>query len=377
MTKKTTRQLVLMNFLLYISLGLPDFIFGGAWPILHQQLNLNVQLISVVTAISLGFSLLANFIFMHTKMKFDHFLVLATLLLVIGLLFVLFAEQALLFFMAIPFIGLGQGAIDIAVNSFIASRYSSRVMNLLHAYFGLGVTLSTIFIAISIALTHDIKLAIVIVISLHLFILLHFLRHRKLFRKNKNRIRFSKNTVSLSFKEWLFPLFSFLYAVEQVVGIFLASYLVFLNYQASLAAFITGLFWLSIMTGRFLGAYLGKYLTPTQLLIFFTSLSILGGVLFSLTLPFAPIIFGLGVGPLYPIFMEKPYSLFENHVASKITGFSIQAATTGILIVPILYSLLIEKFGFQSFSLFVIVNLILLIITVTLIWHIHFRKTSN
>ncbi|MDR0297814.1 MAG: MFS transporter [Streptococcaceae bacterium] len=374
MGKKATRQLVLMNFLLYISLGLPDFIFGGAWPILHTQLQINVEWIASITAASLAFSLLANFIFMHIRMKIDTFLILATLSLVLGLFLVFFAEKAWLFFMAIPFIGLGQGAIDIAVTSFVASRYSGRVMNLLHAYFGLGVTLSTLFIALSIALTNDIKIAILAVICSHLLILLHFLRYRKLFRKNKNRIRFKKNKIHLSFRDWLFPLFSFLYAIEQVLGIFLASYLVYLGYSASFAAFITGLFWLSIMLGRFLGAYLGKYLTSEQQLLLFTAVSLIGSSLFFSFQFIAPLVIGLGIGPLYPIFMEKPFSLFEYAVASKVTGFTVQSATLGILFVPIFYSLFIEKWSFYFFNGFIFGNLLLLIVVESLIWRFHIKE---
>ncbi len=42
---------------------------------------------------------------------------------------------------AVP-LGLGAGAIDTALNNYVALHYSARVMSFLHCFFGIGVTIS-------------------------------------------------------------------------------------------------------------------------------------------------------------------------------------------------------------------------------------------
>lgn len=362
MSRKSTRITVRLNFILYAALGLPDCIFGSAWPIIREDFSLNVELISVITSVSLLFSLLTNFLYIKfSKIEAHLFILWALLALMIGLSLVAFAPNQWIFFAAIPFIGLGQGTIDVAVNSFVASRYSSKVLNLVHAFFGFGVTVSSLLITLSIAVTQDYRLAILAVLFIQGIVLLLFFPYRYLFRRKKKNAQALRIQIKLTLKNWLFPLFSFIYAAEQAIGIFLASYLVFRNYSAGAAAFITSLFWLAIMFGRLISVRLSPFFGKKRLIQIHYILTLAGGLLFLFFPLLSALLIGYGLAPLYPIFVEMPYSYFEQTKAARIVGLNVSAATFGILVIPLCYALTLQFTGLGFIPIIVLFNLILLI----------------
>lgn len=124
----------------YISLGLPDSILGLAWPELSKDLGVDINRIGLLTGstfagylvssslaatlakrLGLGWLLVSSAIAMACVMLAyaltDHFYVL-----------VLFGFIG----------GLGGGAIDAALNSYTAHRFTIRMVNWLHGCWGIG-----------------------------------------------------------------------------------------------------------------------------------------------------------------------------------------------------------------------------------------------
>ena len=52
--------LLLLIYLSFISLGLPDSLLGSAWPVIHEQMNLPVSFAGIITAIICLFTVLAS-----------------------------------------------------------------------------------------------------------------------------------------------------------------------------------------------------------------------------------------------------------------------------------------------------------------------------
>lgn len=135
--------LLLIIYLSFISLGLPDALLGSAWPIMHEELKVPLSysgsvymLISCCTILSSLKSESLNRRFGTGKIT--AFSVLLTALAIFG--FSMSRSFYMLLLFAIPY-GLGAGSVDAALNHYVALHYSSRHMNWLHCMWGIGASI--------------------------------------------------------------------------------------------------------------------------------------------------------------------------------------------------------------------------------------------
>ena len=136
--------LILLIYLSFISLGLPDSLLASAWPIMHSNLNVPVSymgiitmVISVSTIVSSLFSY--HFISKYKTGKVTIASVFITAFAMIG--FSICNNFYIMILIAIPY-GLGAGVIDAALNNYVAIHYSSRHMSWLHCFWGVGTVIS-------------------------------------------------------------------------------------------------------------------------------------------------------------------------------------------------------------------------------------------
>ena len=146
-----SKYLVLIIYLIFISLGLPDSLLGSGWPVMQKTFKVNSSYagyvsmtISAMTIISALFSAQLT-----SRLKEKWVVIISIGLTVLGLiLFSISKSYWNLFLFAIPY-GLGAGSIDASVNNFVAIHYSSRVMNFLHCFYGVGSMISPNIMALA------------------------------------------------------------------------------------------------------------------------------------------------------------------------------------------------------------------------------------
>ena len=139
-----SKYLVLIIYLIFISLGLPDSLLGSGWPVMQKDFDVDSSYagyvsmtISAMTIISALFSAQIT-----NKLTEKWVVIISIGLTVLGLILFSFSKHYWnLFLFAIPY-GLGAGSIDASVNNFVAVHYSSRVMNFLHCFYGVGSMIS-------------------------------------------------------------------------------------------------------------------------------------------------------------------------------------------------------------------------------------------
>jgi len=150
-----TTLLLIIIYLAFISLGLPDSMLGAAWPLMRIELGLPLSgagLISmIVTMGTIVSSLLTGWLI--RKLGTGLLTTLSVLTTALALLGYSFTTNYLwLCLMAVP-MGLGAGAVDAGLNDFVARNYSSRHMSWLHAFWGVGATSGPLLMAWMISLT--------------------------------------------------------------------------------------------------------------------------------------------------------------------------------------------------------------------------------
>ena len=125
-------------------MGLPDSLLGSGWPVMQKDFNVNSSYagyvsmtISAMTIISALFSA-----YLTNKLTEKWVIIISIILCIIGLILFSIAKNYWnLFIFAVPY-GLGAGSIDASLNNFVAIHYSSRVMNFLHCFYGVGSMIS-------------------------------------------------------------------------------------------------------------------------------------------------------------------------------------------------------------------------------------------
>ena len=136
--------LLCLVYLAFVSLGLPDSLLGSGWPVMHLELGVPVSFMGILsTIISLG-TIVSSLFSSRLTRRFGTagVTVASVFLTAVALLgFSVSGNFIMLMVFAIPY-GLGAGAIDAALNNFVAQHYSSRHMSWLHCFWGVGTIVS-------------------------------------------------------------------------------------------------------------------------------------------------------------------------------------------------------------------------------------------
>ena len=136
--------LLIIIYLAFIGLGLPDSLFGTAWPAIYPEFNLPFSTGSIFTVIMTCGTITSSLFSSRVIAKYGTSKVTAvsTAMTAAALLgFSLSGSFLPLCFLAIP-LGLGAGAIDSGLNNYVALHYTSSQMSLLHCFYGIGITIS-------------------------------------------------------------------------------------------------------------------------------------------------------------------------------------------------------------------------------------------
>ena len=143
--------LIAIIYLSFISLGLPDSLLGSAWPTMQVSMGVPSSFagyVSMTICLMTIISSLASPTLIR-KMETKWIVIISMALTVVGLFgFSFSSAYRMLFIFAVPY-GLGAGSIDAALNHYVANHYSSRVMNFLHCFYGLGAIISPNIMALA------------------------------------------------------------------------------------------------------------------------------------------------------------------------------------------------------------------------------------
>ena len=136
-------------YVVFISLGLPDSLFGVAWPVVHKDFLVPesfASVYSIITGVCTGgISLIAGKLI--RKFGTPNVTFVSILLTACGLLGISFAPNIWVMMICTVVMGYGAGAIDTALNNYISLHYEARHMSWLHCFWGVGVTISPLIMA--------------------------------------------------------------------------------------------------------------------------------------------------------------------------------------------------------------------------------------
>jgi fucose permease len=368
-----TRQRILLSiiYLSFISLGLPDGSLGISWPLMRIDFNQPIQAAGLIILITMPLSALSS-IFSHKlsdKFGIGKITLLSALLTASSLLGIGFSiNYSMLVFFSIG-LGLGQGAVDSLLNTYVAKHYSSRHMTWLHGFWGVGATLGPTIMTAVLKLNYNWSIAYLslsslqYIISIILFFSLGFwLKDSIISVHKKIEAKFDRRMV---FGMALFFLYS---GVELSIGLWTNSYLIeVIGLIPSVSGFYVASYYGSIMTGRFLSGIISNRLGNRTMIRLGLILATIGTFLLLLIrepifIRIGLILIGLGLAPLYPSMMHETPRRFNSAQANFLISYQVGIAYVGGTFVSTSLGYL-----FSSFKISILYPIILAILLLMLV----------
>ena len=136
-------------YIVFISLGLPDSLFGVAWPVVHNEFGVNESFASVYSIIISVCTGGVSFVSGKLIRKFgtSRVTLVSILLTALGLIGVSLSPNIAVMMLFSVIMGYGAGAIDTGLNNFVSLHYKAQHMNWLHCFWGVGVTVSPLIMS--------------------------------------------------------------------------------------------------------------------------------------------------------------------------------------------------------------------------------------
>ncbi len=371
--------LLILIYLAFISLGLPDGVLGSVWPVMRLELGLplaSAGLLGAVGSVGTVASALLSYRLINRfgTAKVTLVSVLMTSLALFG--YSISSTMPALLICAIP-LGLGAGSVDSALNNYVALHYEARHMNWLHSFWGLGATSGPAIMGLVLSLDMSYRVGYRTLAVLQLLLALALFASIPLFERPKHQQgrQHKHGKVARSRHKALpFALLGFfLYcALEVSTGLWAVSYLVEVKGLAPTEAALYGsLFFLGITSGRIASGFVSMRLSNTTLIYGGLALCFIAlALLFISPLPFAGyslLILGLGCAPVFPSMIHETPRRFSIEDSQRIIGLQMASAYVGSTVTPPLFGLLGSMAGLQWMPLMQLSILLLLVLCMVML----------
>ncbi len=367
--------LLILIYIAFISLGLPDSLLGSGWPVMHNELNVPISYMGIITMVISGGTIISSLLSNKLTTKFGTRVVTvaSVFLTVIALFGFSFSN---VFWMLILFAvsyGLGAGAIDAALNNYVALHYKAKHMAWLHSFWGVGTIISPFVMGYALN-TSSWNNGYRIVGFIQLGIALLLLATLPVWNVNKAPTREEKKNVSIlqaiKIKGVPFLLLGFFAycSLESTAMQWASTYFVEARgLSEDRAATFASLIFIGITCGRFISGFVTDKLSDKKMILIGTSILSLGIIMLFLPIEsyistvIAFVIIGFGCGPIYPcIIHSTPYN-FGKENSGAIIGIQMASAYIGTTFMPPLFGLLGTAVSFKIMPIYLMIFVILLV----------------
>jgi fucose permease len=350
--------LLVIIYIAFISLGLPDSILGAAWPAMYPALRVPVSGAGVVSMIIAAGTIVSSLLSGRTVRRLGTGMVtlVSVGMTAVALLGFSFSGAFwMLCLWAVP-LGLGAGSVDAALNNFVALHYPSRHMNWLHCFWGVGATAGPLVMGycLSGGLLWGAGYRVIGLAQAALVVALAF--SLPLWKKARAETQSAeegpkqtigiRQALKLPGAKLMMPAFFCYCGVEATTGLWIASYLVLVRGAAEdRAARFASIFYLGITAGRFVSGLVSDrlgnramvrigqavILCGVALILIFTQTGlVLAGI----------VLLGLGCAPVFPALLHETPANFGKKNSQALMGMQMASAYIGTTLMPPLFGLI-------------------------------------
>jgi len=369
--------LLVIIYLAFISLGLPDSLLGTAWPAAYKDLGVSVSMAGIVSAVISCGTIISSLMSSRVIRKLGTGLtttvsVFLTAAALFG--FSLSPGYWTMVLFAIP-LGLGAGSVDAALNNFVALHYKARHMNWLHSFWGIGASLGPVIMSYFLARSGwrsgysaigwiQTVLVAILVSSLPLW---KRVSNGQQAAETAGKVFSIKELLGIKGAKQALATFFCYCAVESTTGLWGSSFLVLSRgISPETAASWVSLYYFGITFGRFMSGFLTMRITNKKLVRIGLCMIVLGILLimaptvdFILMCGFFMI--GLGCAPVFPSLIHDTPENFGSDVSQSMIGLQMACAYIGTTAMPPLFGLVGQYISMSLLPFYLIIITVVMI----------------
>lgn len=375
--------LLAIIYMAFISLGLPDSLLGSAWPVMRLDFGAELSFAGVISMIISGGTIVSSLLSERMTRRLGAGLVTAISVGMTAAALFGFSLSPTLFALclwAVPY-GLGAGAIDAALNNYVALHYSSRHMSWLHCFWGVGASLSPYIMSAALLRSGSwqtgyrtvgvIQIALTAILFLSLPLWRACASDGGAEEDSSRPLLGLRGALRIPGVLLVLTAFCAYCGAETTAGLWSASFLVGVRGTApELAARFASLFYLGITFGRFLNGFVADRMGDRRMIRVGIGVMALGVLLILLPLGSelpslsGLVIFGLGCAPVYPSIIHSTPANFGKDNSQAIIGIQMASAYVGSTFMPPLFGLLAQHVSLRLYPVFLaLLTALLLLMT--------------
>lgn len=386
-----TSILLVIIYIAFISLGLPDGMLGAAWPSMYGEMGVSVASMGLISMIIAGGTIISSFLSDKAirLLGTGKVMVISVGMTAIALLgFSFSGEYWQLCLWGIPY-GLGAGSVDAALNNFVALHYKSRHMSWLHCCWGVGAAVGPYIMGL--CLTKGLRwqngyqmvgmIQVILVIGLFASLPLWKGKQSKgAVDSSKSKSMSLKEVLNLKGAKAVLIAFFAYCSMESTAGIWASSYMVLSrNIDAKAAAKWAAVFYLGITLGRFISGFITEKLGNKNMVRIGEVIALAGAAI--IVIPFSNqfaliglILVGLGCGPIYPCLLHETPRNFGEENSQALMGIQMASAYIGTTFMAPLFGVIAEKISIHLYPWYLMFFIMIMIIMVERVNILHKNK---
>lgn len=372
--------LVVVAYLGFVSLALPDVAHGVAWPFVRDLFALPQSGLGLIMAGTAAGFFVSSFFAGRLLEAYGvgRLLSGSTALVAAALVGVALAPSFPLFLACAPLVGLGSGAIDAGLNAYAARRFSARHMNWLHAAFGFGAACGPFLMTAALVLTDSWRLGYGLIAVVMAAMALLFLTTRGAWRADAGGPVAAPHETPAPARvttgaalahpvvRLQIAMFCLYAGVEYGAGLWIFTVLSEgRGLSVELAGVMTGLYWGGLFVGRVgFGLFAERLGEDRSVRLGLWGMAV-GAAAFAfgpawLALP-GVVLLGLACAPVYPMLMSRTPARLGDALSAHAVGFQVSAAMLGGVIFPLLGGLLADWIGLDAVPVMLVATVLALV----------------
>jgi len=373
--------LLIIIYISFISLGLPDSLLGSAWPVIQKDFAIPFSIAGYISMVvcfgTVVSSLLANRLI--AKFGTGKITFVSVAMTAVALYGYSIAQNVyMLFLMAIP-LGLGAGCVDAALNNFVALHYESKHMNWLHCFWGVGATIGPAIMSIFLVTQGGwhkgyftisaIQSVLVIILFISLPLWKRVEKHHINKSEKEKHVIKNREALKIPYVKLALISFMFLCATESIMITWTSTYLVMgKNLIPNIAAKWVALFYFGMTFGRLISGFLSIKIKSHELIRIGQIICILGTILIMLPIHkyfilSGVILIGLGLAPIYPTTIHETPNRFGSTASGAVIGLQMAFAYIGSTFVPPLFGAIAGVTTIKIFPYALLITIIIMLFT--------------
>ena len=369
-------SLLIVIYIAFISLGLPDSLLGAAWPMMYQDMGVPVSYAGIISMTICFGTVISSLLYGKLNSRFSTQFITAVSagMTALALFLISLSPSFPVLILIALFLGLGAGSVDAGLNSYVSIHFKAREMSFLHAFWGIGTTVGPFLLSWCFSNGFSWNRGYLTVSLLQALNFVILVLSFPLWRKaaaNANHNDSNEKKRSASFRELvrkraaipaMIGFFGYC-AAESTAILWSSTFLVSKGAGEAAAASASGLLFWGITAGRIVSGFISNRMGDRRMLNLGECCTFIA-IAFIIILPqqlapFALFFLGFGFGPIYPSMINQTPKYFGVEDAPGIMGLEMASAYIGSTFMPALFGLLSRHLSLAVFPIWILILFII------------------